>query len=460
MSAWNVLWLTADDLDASLPGFMGGHPEITPHLDELAARSHRFVRNRTVVPICQPARQAMMTGLLPHRSGATGFTPIRPGIPTLTSILREAGYLTAGIHKLEHMLPAESFPWELAFPGKDRNPDAYEAAVVAALEQAQSQGRPFYINCNLNDPHRPFYGSPAADEMDAGQSGPYQVDRVFSPREVSIPPILEDLDPIRRELSQYWSSIRRMDFTIGKVLAALRRAGRENDTVVIFCSDHGMPFPFAKATCYDNGTRVPVLISWPTMPPPRAYTQLTSNIDLLPTILDLLGLASPPDIDGRSWAPLIEQPDRPGRDYVFTYVNTLSSGGSFPMRAVHDQRFVLIATLWAGGDRRFKAESMRGLTFASLRKAGRQRPDIDARVQQYLEGVPLALYDLERDPAQRVNLIGEAEHKHQASKMFQVLLDEMRRTGDPEAPKVERLAGLLDASSLAGADRPAAHSFG
>ena len=117
----NLLFSTSDDLDASLPGFMGGPAGLTPNLDALAARSHRFVNNRTVAPICMPSRQAFMSGLLPHRNGGTGFIPMNEGTPSLTTILKSQGYLTAAIHKVEHMQPASSFPWDYVQSGEDRH---------------------------------------------------------------------------------------------------------------------------------------------------------------------------------------------------------------------------------------------------------------------------------------------------------------------------------------------------
>jgi len=88
-----------------MPGFMGDKLGLTPNLDRLAAQSHCFVNNRTTAPICQPSREAMMTGRVPHRSGGLSFTPIYEGIPTMTTVLKDAGYYTSAIHKIEHMQP-------------------------------------------------------------------------------------------------------------------------------------------------------------------------------------------------------------------------------------------------------------------------------------------------------------------------------------------------------------------
>lgn len=152
----NLLFITVDDMDASIPGFMGNRAGLTPNLDRLAARSHAFVRNRTVAPICMPARQAFMTGLVPHRSGGTGFIPIREGTPTLTTLLQAEGYFAAAIHKIDHMQPYSCFPWDYMQQGKDRHVLIQALGARVAIEEARAQNRPFFVQCNINDPHRPF----------------------------------------------------------------------------------------------------------------------------------------------------------------------------------------------------------------------------------------------------------------------------------------------------------------
>ena len=115
-----------------------------------------------------------MTGRVPHRSGGLGFTPVHEGIPTLITMLKARSYYTVGIHKLQHMQPASCFPWDPSVDGSGRDPQEYADAVTAAITEARSSHRPFFINCNLNDPHRPFYGSPEAAEIDHNETGRYK----------------------------------------------------------------------------------------------------------------------------------------------------------------------------------------------------------------------------------------------------------------------------------------------
>ncbi|MGC9198500.1 MAG: sulfatase-like hydrolase/transferase [Acidobacteriaceae bacterium] len=435
----NLLFITADDMNWSLPGFMGGKYELTPHLDDLAKRSHKFVHNRTVAAICQPSREAMMTGLLPHHSGGLGFVPINPGTPTLTTILQEHGYFTAGIHKLSHMQPDSCFPWDFHVHGHDRNPLVYEESVQQAMSLARAAKKPFFINCNINDPHRPFYGSPQAAVLDHNEEGPYKIQRVLTENDVEAPSLLENLPPIREEFAQYCNSVHRLDISIGKVLAVLRDSPEADHTVVVFSSDHGMPFPFAKATCYNYGSRTPALISWPGMGSPRTFEDLTQNIDYLPTILDVLGVPVPEHLDGRSWMPLIEGRSRPRTGEVVTYINSVFGGAEFPVRAIQNMRYSLIASFWANGERKFRVESMEGLTFPAMVEAGKTDARIAARVRQYVYGIPLAFYDLEHDPDQRVNVIDVPEYKGRVAEMKQHLLETMEATDDPQLGNYKKL---------------------
>src|SRR3954447_120838 len=96
----NLLIITADDMNADSPGFMGNPFGATPNLDRFAADAVRFERCHVAAPICQPSRSAIMTGRVPHRNGALGFNPIRQDVPTLVEMLRDQGYFTAAIHKI------------------------------------------------------------------------------------------------------------------------------------------------------------------------------------------------------------------------------------------------------------------------------------------------------------------------------------------------------------------------
>jgi N-sulfoglucosamine sulfohydrolase len=200
-----------------------------------------------------------------------------------------------------------------------------------------------------------------------------------------------------------------------------------------------MPFPFSKATVYDNGTRTPALLRFPGMGTPHAIKQRTCNVDYLPTLLDLLHLPAPDGVDGRSWLPLLRSKDREDREFTVTYVNGVNSGAEYPMRAIQDDRYSLIFMPWSDGKLRFHIESMQGLTYSAMVRAAADDKRLAERVKQFDLGVPLALYDLQSDPGQRVNLIERAEYKQRAETMKMQLLESMRRTADPQVANFEAL---------------------
>ena len=156
----NLLIVTADDMNADSPGWMGNPLGATPNLDKFAAGAVRFERCHVTAPICQPSRSAMMTGRVPHRNGALGFNPINTDVPTIVDVLRDHGYFTAAIHKIAHMVKLkEKFPWDMPIEGSQKNPPAFGRDVAQCIAAAKAKGKPFFINANAGDPHRPFPGS-------------------------------------------------------------------------------------------------------------------------------------------------------------------------------------------------------------------------------------------------------------------------------------------------------------
>ncbi|MCW2364589.1 N-sulfoglucosamine sulfohydrolase [Sphingobium sp. B7D2B] len=434
----NLLLITADDIDWTALGFMNGRRDLTPNLDRLASQSHVFEQVRTVAPICMPSRQAFMSGLLPHRNGGNGFFPMHEGTLTLCSLLASEGYYCAASHKIGHMQPATSFPWHMKQEGKDRHPMVHADLTRLAITQAQAQYKPFFINCNINDPHRPFYGSRDAEELDHGQEGPYRIPNPLGPDDVTVPANLEDLPEIRQEIAQYWNSAQRLDIAVGNILKALEESGAADDTIVLFVSDHGMPFPFAKATCYDHGIRTPVVLRWPGMTAPRRFDNLASNLDILPTLLELLGIDRPVNLDGHSWVPLMKGAGAVQQPFVMSYVDYVSSGWLYPSRTLQDQRYALHFTAWADGKTKLKLESMWGLTYPAMAKAAQTDARIAQRVDQYIHGHLLALYDMQADPGQRVNLIDDEAHRPIAERMKRLMLQQMERTLDPQLENYRR----------------------
>ena len=436
----NLLIITADDMNADSWGGGGNKLGATPVLDAFAATCYKFEQCHVSAPICQPSRSALMTGRVPHRNGALGFNPIRLDVPTLTEVMGSNGYFTAAINKTMHMAPKQKFKWDLSMDGSGKNPPAMRADFEHCLQAAATNGKPFFINANITDPHRPFAGSRGGNDEEGGGPGKKTTANeaqamlvpIYPESEVTVPAFLEDIPGVRKEVAQYFSSVRRLDQTFAGLLGALKASGQEDNTVMVFLSDHGMSFPYSKATIFRNGTWSPRLFHWPGMGKPTVnHNDMVSSVDIMPTVLDLMSIAKPAGMDGRSLVSLFKGESQPGRDHVFTHVNTVNSGKSFAGRSVRTKTQAYIWNAWPDGKTKFKVEAMGGLSFKAMAVAAERDPKIKARVEHYLFRTPEEFYDEEKDPDERHNLIGKAECQADIARMRRLILVEMERTDDP-----------------------------
>jgi N-sulfoglucosamine sulfohydrolase len=419
----NLLLITADDLNGDSTGWMDGKAGVTPNIDAFAASAHQFRNCHTVIPICQPSRSAFLTGRLPHRSGAAGFGPVRADVPTLTEILRANGYFTVAINKIKHMAPPEKFRWDTTFDGSGKDPATMRRQFEESVGAARETGKPFFINANSTDPHGPF---PPSDELELNES------------DVEVPSFLEDLPEVRSEIARYFGAVRRLDQTLGEIIAALDASPHEKDTVVLFFADHGMSMPYSKATLYRNATWTPVLLRSHRFNPRVINDDLLSNIDIMPTILDLLGIAQPGGMDGHSWLPLLQRNSDRLPEFVFTQIDTVKSGRSFPSRCIRSKARSYIWNAWANGKTQFRIGAMANRqSWHAIVRAAERDERLQARVRHFIYRSREEFYDNTRDPDERKNLINSPEHAGEVGEMRRLLRDHMEQTDDPLAEEFE-----------------------
>lgn len=444
----NVLLFTADDMNADTPGVFGGPADVTPTVDGLAADGAVFRRAHVAVAVCQPSRSAMLTGRYPHRNGAEGFQPIRDDVPLLTDVLRSARYRTGILGKVTHLAPVERFRWDMALDRDQlvdgRSPARYATEAGRFMAEAVGAGEPFFLMCNSHDPHRPFSGS--ADERAAYGTSLAEIpvpSKQFVPGEWPTPGFLADLPDVRLEVAQYLSSCRRADDTLAAVLERLDATGAAANTVVIFLSDNGMAFPFAKANCYLHSTRTPLVVRWPgTIEPGLDDTDhFVSGVDLFPTICEIAGVARPDGLDGRSFVELLEGTDQSGRHEVHTVFHASARGQRFEMRCVQDAAAGLIWNAWSDGTTRYRAENLNGLTWDAMEAASRSDARLRARTAFYERRVPEELYRFDRDPDALDNVADDPRHEAVRAELRARLLAWMDRTGDPLANRYRTFVG-------------------
>jgi arylsulfatase A-like enzyme len=224
-----------------------------------------------------------------------------------------------------------SYPSRLGFDEFDVSNSYCEYVVDRAQQwlREHDSSRPFLLTAGFFETHRPYprdrYQPADADAVDT-------------------PDYLPDTAPVRQDLADFYGSIATADTAVGRILDTLAETGLDANTWVVFLTDHGAAFPRAKSTLYEAGTGIAMIIRPPAEMAlvPRVYDDLFSGVDLLPTLLDLLGVAEQPDIEGVSHAAalLAAGPTEPVRDHVYT---TKTYHDSFdPIRAIRTKDFSYI----------------------------------------------------------------------------------------------------------------------
>ncbi|MHC6592837.1 sulfatase family protein [Arthrobacter sp. C152] len=455
----NILLITADDMDGNTPGAFGGPDDATPNLDRLAGEGMVFGRAHVPAAVCQPSRSALMTGLWPHRSGAEGFEPINDGIGVINDQLKHAGYRVGILGKVGHIQPVERFGWDMAADmrqlGLGRNPEAYGTRTEEFITHASRDGHPWFLMANAHDPHRPFHGSAAEREFwtDEERSEYPEPSKVFTAGEVDVPGFLPDIPGVREEYAEYLSSARRCDDVVGAVLDALQRTGEADDTLVIFLSDNGMAFPFAKANCYLRSTLTPLIVRWPGVTRPGSSNDdaFVNMLDLFPTFCGVAGVRAPEGLDGISLIPLLKGGREQGRDRVFTVFHETSAKQRFEMRCVQDSQYGYIWNGWADGNTQYRAENMWGLSWPAMLEAAEDDEAIRQRADFYLTRAREELYDLSADPNCLTNLAGDPDLEPVLTRTRNSLAHWMATTGDPMAAEFQSGVGLPVEHAAAGA---------
>ncbi len=343
----NVLLIISDDQGLDL-GVYGNTVVRTPNIDELAARGTLFTRAFATVSSCSPSRSVLLTGLYSHSNGMYGLAHdihnqhLLPWVQTLPHVLKASGYRTGLVGK-KHLLPDKSFPFdaELA-PERPGNRDvAFMAAEAARFMGADSE-KPFFLVVGYSDPHR------APENFGNTREWPGVQRQTYAPSQVIVPPHLPDAPAVRQDLAHYYESLSRLDSGVGMLLAALRKAGHDADTLVIYLSDNGRAFPGAKTTLYDAGIHLPLIIAAPNVDKRGVRNEaMVSWIDIMPTILDWTDAPEPRDyaLPGRSLLPILAQEQPSGWDRVFASHSFHEIQQYYPMRALRTREYKYILNL-------------------------------------------------------------------------------------------------------------------
>ncbi len=406
----HVVLFIADDHTWQDCGPYGASDIRTPHLDRLAEEGMRFDLAFAATPTCSPSRSAIYTGLYPFRNGAhANHSLVRDGLKSLPHYMGELGYRVVIAGKT-HIGPRPVFPFEylensnVMPPGKNHVlwTDLNTRAVDRLLA-GHDRSRPL---CLVVCSHSPHVYWPENDGYD--------------PLGIKLPPYLLNTPQTRATRCQYYTDVTWMDKQVGQVRAALKTHGYADRTLFMYTADQGAQWPFAKWNLYDAGIRAPLLVHWPGRVPPGSTTRaMVSLIDLLPTMIEAAGGTPPPDIDGRSFLPVLLGRKGQAREEVFASHTGDKGMNQAPMRCIRTERYKYIVNLapQIPYTTHITKGSEPAAYWASWLRLAEKDAKAAALVERHNHRPAEELYDLQADPYELKNLAADPAHAELLAKL-------------------------------------------
>jgi arylsulfatase A-like enzyme len=412
----NVLFIMPDEWRGQALGCMGNPDVQTPNLDRLAAGGLLFRQTFANTPVCCPARATILTGTYTSRNGMlANDLRLNESLATVADVYRQNGYRTGFIGKW-HL---DGGPRQPGFvpPGprrhgfqfwaanecnhnyfynwyfRDENipivsekyePEFWTDLAIEFLEK--SRDNPFFLMLAPGAPHDPYLAPEKYLEM-------------YDPQKLTMEPNWVEGIPGagRKELAGYYAAVTAVDDQVGRLLRRLRELKLEQNTIVLFSSDHGNMLgsqgKILKRKPWEESIQVPGIMRYPgVISPGRKTDALFSHVDFAPTLLSLCGLPIPAEMQGANLAPVVVGKAETGPASVLFQIfgPYHGDGTEGAWRGIRTERFMYAR--WKSG--------------------------------------PWLLYDLHNDPHELQNLISDAAYSAQLQELDKKLMDWMSRVGD------------------------------
>jgi N-sulfoglucosamine sulfohydrolase len=435
----NFLFVITDDQSWIHTSFAGYPAVKTPNFDRIASEGIYFRNAYASAPTCTASRSAIVTGQ--HFWRLTSAAQLWGEFPeTLTSyqkILEQNGYKVGytgkgwGPGRAVKGNPAgEAFNSVM----KVADPNLSQWDFVENFKKfldAKKPDQPFSFWVSPTEPHRPY-------QHDIGVTSG-EVDTA----KIVVPQFMPDVPEVRNDIADYLYEIQWFDKQFGDILKVLAERGVLDNTIIVFTSDNGMPFPRAKSNNYEYGTHIPFAVRWGNViKQHQDVTDFISLTDVAPTFLDLADVKIPADMTGRSFKRqlLSEKSGRIDnkRDAAFSgferhIKDARFKNRGYPSRAIHTDKYLFIQNMtpdrWPAG----RQPGMLDIDDGSPSK------DILQQRDKYATYLALAadrrpaeeLYAIDKDPDQLNNLANDPEFDSIRASLQQRLFEEMKNSGDP-----------------------------
>lgn len=414
----NIVVIIADDMAWNDCGAYGHAKIRTPNIDRLAEEGMRFTSAFLTCSSCSPSRCSINTGRYPHATGAPELhMPLPKSAVLFSSCLRKAGYYTAACGKW-HMGAAVESQYDVVRHGG--NPAGYGHWLPTLKNRPKD--KPFFLWLATTDPHRPY-------QKDT-------IEKPHGPADAEVPPYMADVPETRGDLAMYYDEIGRLDLYVGRVMEELKRQGVDENTLVLFMSDNGRPFPRCKTTVYDSGVKTPFIVRYPQcVKAGTVCDSLVSAVDIAPTFCAMAGAKPSSTFQGVSFAPLLSDPTATVRHYVFSEHNW-HDYKAFE-RSVRGKHFLYIENGVPDVPCTPPADAVRSPTHQAmirLHEAGKL-----SNVQETCFQTPAEvekLFDVVNDPHQLKNLAKDPQYAKTLARMKNVLAAWQEETADAMPKKL------------------------
>lgn len=391
-------------------------------------------------PSCSASRASLLSGQAPWRleEGMNLAGTFDAKFPVYPEILEKSGYHVGFAGK-------GWAPGDLKAGRRTRNPAGDTYKDFGDFIERRPKDAPFCFWFGSSDPHRVY-------DVDSGRRGG------LDPAQVKVPPYLPDVPEIRSDMNDYRFAVQRFDRDVGRIIDALATMGELDNTLIVMTGDNGWPFPRSKATLYDSGTHVPLVLRWSGVERPgRIIADFVSLTDLAPTFLDLAGTPPSAAMTGKSLAPYLAGADTMHRTFAITamerHMDTRAViGHGYPMRAIRTADHLYIRNFAptrepAGpasihpreyGDYLKDYYAGYGDIDPGQSKAYLITHKDDPAIRPFFERATALrpateLYDVRHDPYQLHNLAGRPGMAGVVQRLDKLLMAELRRTRDPRA---------------------------
>ena len=403
----NIILIISDDIAWNDIGPEGNRKIQAPNIDRMAREGMWNDQAFLTIASCSPSRSSIISGRYPHNTDAEQLHWPMPGSHmTFVKALKESGYWTGAAGKwhlgqevkahFDEVREADISGYKIPSGAKGgyrkgmKGEEASGSTGWIPLLKSRPKDKPFFLWLASLDAHRPY---------DEGI-----IPKPHKLEDVKLPPYLVDIPEIRKDFALYYDEITRFDKYLGMVLDELENQKVAENTLVLFITDNGRPFPRAKTTMYDSGIKTPFYLRWPKVVKSGIKSSsLISSVDIAPTFLEMAGVKIPEEFEGTSFLPILKDPKAVTRKYAFAEKHWHDYEDQ--VRAVTTGRFKYIKNYYPDLPNTPSADGVRSPVFKKmfeLKKAGKL-PEHQMgffRVPRPVE----ELYDCKNDPYELNNL--------------------------------------------------------